>query len=80
MKKKLISQLILQYPAFSREFILATDTSNDGAGAVLSQGQIGKDLSIAYASRSFNKAEKNYSRVEKELTAIVWGIKHFRPY
>jgi len=80
LKQKLISQPILQYPDFSREFILTTDASNDGAGAVLSQGKIGKDLPIAYASRSFNKAERNYSTVEKELAAIVWGIKHFRPY
>ena len=80
LKQRLLSQPILQYPDFSREFILTTDTSNDGAGAVLSQGQIGKDLPIAYASRSFNKAERNYSTVEKELAAIVWGIKHFRPY
>jgi len=80
LKQKLISQPILQYPDFSREFILTTDASNDSAGAVLSQGQIGKDLPIAYASHSFNKAERNYSTVEKELAAIVWGIKHFRPY
>ena len=58
LKQMLLSQPILQYPDFSREFILTTDISNDGAGAVLSQGQIGKDLPIAYASRSFNKAEK----------------------
>jgi hypothetical protein len=80
LKQKLMSQPILQYPDFSREFILTTDASNDGAGAVLSQGQIGKDLLIAYASRSFNKAEKNYRTAEKELAAIVWGVKHFRPY
>ena len=77
LKQRLLSQPILQYPDFSREFILTTDTSNDGAGAVLSQGQIGKDLPIAYASRSFNKAERNYSTVEKELAAILWGINHF---
>ena len=80
LKQKLMSQPILQYPDFSKEFILTTDASNEGAGAVLSQGAVGKDLPIAYASRSFNKAEKNYSTVEKELAAIVWGIKHFRPY
>jgi hypothetical protein len=79
LKQKLMSQPILQYPDFAREFILTTDASNEGIGAVLSQGQIGKDLPIAYASRNLNKAEKNYSTSEKELLAIVWGIKHFRP-
>jgi len=80
LKQKLTSQPILQYPYFSREFILTTDASNYGAGAVLSQGHIGKYLPIAYASRNSNKAERNYSTVEKELAAIVWGIKQFRPY
>lgn len=80
LKQKLMREPILQYPDFSKEFVVTTDASNDGVGAVLSQGQIGKDLPIAYASRSLNKAEKNYSTTEKELLAIVWGIKHFRPY
>jgi len=59
--KKLMSQQILQYPDFSREFILTTDASNDGA--VLSQGQIGKDLPTANASHSFNKLRKNIVRL-----------------
>ena len=80
LKYKLMSEPVLQYPDFSREFILTTDASNEGAGAILSQGEIGADLPVAYASRSFTKAEKNYSTVEKELAAIVWGVKHFRPY
>jgi hypothetical protein len=63
LKRKLVSKPILQYPDFSEEFILTTDTSNDGAGAVLSQGEIGKDLPVAFASRSFNKAERNYITV-----------------
>jgi len=62
--KQKLPQPILKYPDFLREFILTTDASNDGAGAVLSQGQVGKDLPIAYASRS-SEAEKNYSTVEK---------------
>jgi hypothetical protein len=79
LKAKLM-QPMLQYPDFSKEFILTTDASNQGLGAVLSQGEIGKDLPIAYASRNLNNAEKNYSTSEKELLAIVWVIKHFRPY
>jgi hypothetical protein len=80
LKQKTMSQPILQYPDFSKEFVMTTDASNEGAGAVLSQGSIGKDLPTAYASRKFNMSEQNYSTVEKELAVIVWGIKHFRPY
>lgn len=71
---------ILQYPDFSRPFNLTTDASKYAIGAVLSQGDVGKDLPIAYASRTLNKAESNYSTIERELLAIVWAVKHFRPY
>jgi hypothetical protein len=74
-----MSKPILQYPDFSREFIVTTNASNEGAGAVLSQEEFGKYLPIAFASRSFNKAETNYSTVEKELTAIVWELNIFGP-
>ena len=73
-------QPILQYPDFSKEFVLTTDASNTGLKAVLSQGPLGKDLTVAYASRSLNKAEINYTTSEKELLAIVWATKYFRPY
>ena len=80
LKAKLTSQPILQYPDFSKEFILTTDANNAGLGAVLSQGLLGKDLPVAYASRSLNKAEINYTTNEKELLAIVWATRYFRPY
>jgi hypothetical protein len=61
-------------------FVLTTDASNEVIGAVLSQGPVGKDLPIAYASRTLNNAEKNYPTIEKELLATVWGCKYFRQY
>jgi hypothetical protein len=58
LKEKLVSRPILQYPDFTKEFILATDVNNEGLGAILSQAEIEKDLPIACASKNLNKAEK----------------------
>lgn len=80
LKKILTSEPLLQYPDFTQPFNLTCDASGYAIGCVLSQGPIGKDLPIAYASRTLNKAEINYSTTEKELCAIVWGIKQFRCY
>lgn len=71
---------LLQYPDFTKDFIITTDASEYAIGAVLSQGEIGKDLPISYASRMLNKSEKNYSVTEKELLSIVWALKYYRPY
>lgn len=79
-KDILTSPPILQYPNFEQEFILTTDASAFAIGSVLSQGEIGKDLPIAYASRTLNGAETRYSVIEKELLSIIWSVKHFRPY
>ncbi|XP_020294887.1 uncharacterized protein LOC109860298 [Pseudomyrmex gracilis] len=80
LKTKLTSQPILSYPDWTKPFILTTDASNDAIGAILSQGEIGKDKPLAFASRTLNKAETRYSTTEKELLAIVWATKHFRQY
>ncbi|PNF23780.1 hypothetical protein B7P43_G16801 [Cryptotermes secundus] len=80
LKELLVTAPILQYPDFSRPFIITADASGDAAGCVLSQGEIGKDLPIAYASRTFNKSERNYSTTDREMAAIIWAVKQFRPY
>lgn len=77
LKTILSSPQILQFPNFDEEFILRTDASGFALGAVLSNFD---DKLIAYASKTLSSAEKNYSTIEKELLAIVWAIRHYRPY
>lgn len=79
-KQVLCNDPVLQYPDFGKEFILTTDASNFALGAVLSQGNVPNDRPVAYASRTLNDTESRYSTIEKELLAIVWACKHFRPY
>lgn len=50
---------------------MTTDASNYAVGAILSQGVVNNDRPIAFASRTLNKAEQNYSTTENELVAIV---------
>jgi hypothetical protein len=80
LKTILTQEPVLQYPDFTQPFILTTDASGFAVGAVLSQGKIGQDKPISFASRTLNRAEENYSTIEKELTAIVWACRHYRPY
>jgi len=57
---------LLVYPDWKNgEFNLMTDASQYAIGAVLSQGAVPIDQPIAYASRTLNKAEYNYSVVQK---------------
>ena len=78
--KILVSPSVLAYPDFEKPFILTTDVSGYGLGAVLSQIQEGEERVICYASRSFKAAEKNYSAIARELLAIVWATALYRPY
>ncbi|KAM0730323.1 Retrovirus-related Pol polyprotein from transposon 17.6 [Formica fusca] len=80
LKQKLCEEPVLQYPDFSKSFILTTDASGIAVGGILSQGEINKDLPIAYASRTLTDNELKYDTYEKEALAIVYCVKHFRPY
>lgn len=79
LKQALVSPTVLDYPDFSEKnmFTLHTDASKLGLGAVLSNSN-GKV--VAYASRNLKPAESRYPIIELELLAIVWAIRHFRPY
>ncbi|KAK3709629.1 hypothetical protein QZH41_010093, partial [Actinostola sp. cb2023] len=75
---------VLAYPDYTQPFILETDASNKGLGAVLSQEQDGKNKVIAYASRGLRGAERNmenYSSRKLELLALKWAVSDkFREY
>ena len=81
LKQLLTASPVLAVPDFSRRFLLETDASGAGLGAVLAQEQSdGTKRPIAYASRSLLKHEKNYGINELEGLGVVWAVKHFRPY
>ncbi|KAH8294585.1 hypothetical protein KR054_008113, partial [Drosophila jambulina] len=79
-KTLLCNDPILKYPDFTKPFVLTTDASNVAIGAVLSQGTLGSDRPVRFASRTLNDREVMYSTVEKEMLAIIWATKYFRPY
>ena len=80
LKHKLTNAPILSFPDFTKPFLLDTDASHSGTGAVLSQEIDGQEKVIAYASRTLSKSEKKYCVTRKELLALVTFIRHFRPY
>ncbi|GFX38747.1 retrovirus-related Pol polyprotein from transposon 297 [Trichonephila clavipes] len=80
LKAKLVSQPILFAPDFATDFILQTDASEVGAGVVLSQRIEGEEHPIVFLSKKFSKAERNYSTVERELAAIIFGLKRLKHY
>ena len=85
LKHALTTAPVLAYPDYTQPFILETDTSLKGLGAVLSQK--GKDREvriIAYASRSLRPSERSmhdYSSAKIELMALKWSVcKKFKDY
>ena len=65
----------------SKPLVLACDASPCGLGAVLSHIMPdGVERPVAYASRTLTTAEKNYSQLEKEGLAVVYGVKKFHNY
>ena len=84
LKNKLITAPVLGYADFKRPFILETDASHQGLGAVLSQEQDGARRPIAYASRGLKPTERNmsnYSSMKLEFLALKWAVtEKFREY
>ncbi|GFW18952.1 retrovirus-related Pol polyprotein from transposon 297 [Trichonephila clavipes] len=76
VKRALTEAPVLQLPNFQEQFDLFTDASGVGIGAVLNQ----KHGPIAFASRTLNKAERNYTVTERECFAVIRALNKFKTY
>ena len=82
LKSSLCNPPVLSYPTEEGMYVLDTDASNYGIGAVLSQvqGEDQEERVIAYASKTLQGAQKTYCTTKKELFAMVYFVKYFRHY
>ena len=81
VKQRLVSAPVLKPPDLSKPFLLWTDASERGFGAVLEQEDTeGQRFPIAYASRATNEAERKYAPTELEVAAVVFALDHFCVY
>ena len=77
LKRRLTSAPVLIIPnADERNFVVYSDASKKGLGAILMQG--GKV--VAYASRQLKDHERNYPTHDLELAAVVFALKIWRHY
>jgi len=83
LKKLLIHAPVLVFPDFSQQFILETDASGKGLGAILAQKQPdGSIRPVAYVSWTLQPHEKKDGATELEVLGVlvVWSVKHFQHY
>lgn len=76
LKQALASAPVLAMPDFSKPFVVETDASDVGVGAVLSQSS----HPLAFISRALGPKSKGLSTYEKEFVAIILAVDHWRPY
>ena len=72
----LVTLVVLAHPDFTRPFVLCTDASLDGLGAVLSQVQEGDCVArpVAFASKSLSRSQKKYPAHRLEFLALKWSV------
>ena len=80
LKCMLSSHPVLHLPDQQKPYILRTDASDVGLGAVLLQEHEDGVYPVLYLSRKLNGPEKNYSVIEKQCLAIVWAVNKLQVY
>jgi len=67
LKQRLTTAPILGHPDFSKPFIVMTDASKNGLGAILTQkDEFNREVVIRYASRATTSTERNYAATQLE--------------
>ena len=80
LKRLLVAEPVLQLPDMTKPFVLRTDASDVGIGAVLLQKHGEELFPVAYASKKLLPRERAYSIMEKECLEAVWAVKRFNVY
>ena len=82
LKRACMNSPVLAFTNYTKEFLLETDASKEGLGAVLSQKQEdGQFHPVAYGSWALTMHEKNYHSMKLEFLALKWAItEHFKEY
>jgi transposase InsO family protein len=81
LKAALTTPPVLGYADFTQPFLLHTDASVQGLGAILYQEKEDGKRVIAYASRGLNRAERNYPAHKLEFLALKWAVtEKFKDY
>ena len=80
LKEMLSSRPVLRLPDFTRQFVIRTDASNVGVGAVLLQRYEDTLHPVAYASKRLTPAQERYATIERERWAIIWYLQRFYVY
>ncbi|XP_060810604.1 uncharacterized protein K02A2.6-like [Amyelois transitella] len=81
VRRELASERVLAHFDPAARLVLSVDAGPAGLGAVLAQRAAdGAERPLAYASRSLAASERNYSQIQKEATAIIFGVKRFHQY
>uniref|UniRef100_A0ACD5TW14 Uncharacterized protein n=1 Tax=Avena sativa TaxID=4498 RepID=A0ACD5TW14_AVESA len=76
LQQALVTAPVLAIPDFNKPFVVETDASYGGVGAVLSQ----EGHPISYLSRALGPRNLGLSAYEKEFLDILLAVDHWRPY
>ena len=80
LKKQVANTCTLCPLVLGASYVIQTDASEIGVGAVLMQVQDGIEVPIEFGSQKFNECQRNWDTRERELYAVVWAIKKWSDY